>query len=80
MSRSRLFRVNITEFLKGLAGAIGTGMLVSLHDIYTAKGGISNADFSPSLTVGISAGVLYIGKKLFTNSDGKLLKKEPPKP
>lgn len=73
MKKSKLFRVNFRDFLKGLVvsviGAVLTGATTAFQtgttDIKTIGAGAA------------VAGLSYIGKNLLDNSEGKLLTPEP---
>ena len=76
MNNSKFFSLNVRDFLKGLlvatGTAFGTGLIAVLQNGTIPQSG----DFR---TMGISAaaaGVAYLVKNLFTNSNGEVAKKE----
>ncbi len=77
--KAGLFKLAGNDFFKGavvaVIGAIGTALLAVLNTGALPTG----ADLKQILIVGVTAGVSYLVKNLLTNSQGKMLTKEPPK-
>lgn len=73
MKKSKLFRINLRDFLKGLIvsviGAVLTGATTAFQT--------GTTDIKTIGTCAAIAGLSYIGKSLIDNSEGKLLTPEP---
>ena len=72
---SSFMRVNILDFTKGIItaifGAIG-GIILPI-----IQSGSFTIDWSTVIKAAVAAAFGYMGKQLFTNSDGQFMKKEP---
>lgn len=77
MNRSRFFNVDLADLGKGLLIAFLTALLGGILELLQA-GEIPTtwAVFQPILELSLAAGVSYLLKNLFTNSEGQLLKGE----
>lgn len=74
---SKLFRLGIVDFGKGLLIAVGTGLLLSAGAAFTPGTFVSIKDsFNVSIAGGIAGGIAYLVKNWLTNSSGKLMAKE----
>ena len=74
---SGLFKLNVQDFIKGFIvaalAAIGTVLLPLLE-----AGALPTlAQFGMAGAAGLTAGLAYLAKNLFTNSDGEIAKPEP---
>ena len=73
MKKSKLFRINLRDFLKWLIvsviGAVLTGATTAFQT--------GTTDINTIGTGAAIAGLSYIGKNLIDNSEGKLLTPEP---
>lgn len=71
--KSKLFKLNATDLLRGLIVAVVTAILTGLYDLVQSGGTLSmKAVFIP----GILAMLSYLIKNLFTNSNDQVLKSE----
>ena len=74
---SKFFKLNKKDFIKSLYMTILSSLLSGAYTI-TAQGTIPNLSQLKSIgLIALSAGVAYIVKNLFTNSDGTTFSKEP---
>lgn len=76
MTKSKLFKLKVRDGLRALLMTIGTGALAAACQS-VQLGAIPDPKFI--LTTGLSAGAVYILKNWLTNSEDKLLTKEPEK-
>ena len=76
MNLSALFKLNLRDALNGFLIAFLTAFLSAI--VSGLNSGIfpALADFKAFAFIGITAGVSYITKNLFTNNNGELLKKD----
>jgi hypothetical protein len=76
MNLSALFKLNLRDALNGFLIAFLTAFLSAV--VSGLNSGIfpALADFKAFALIGITAGVSYITKNLFTNNVGELLKKD----
>jgi hypothetical protein len=76
MNLSALFKLNLRDALNGFLIAFLTAFLSAI--VSGLNSGIfpALADFKAFALIGITAGVSYITKNLFTNNNGELLKKD----
>lgn len=75
--KSKIFGVNVRDLLYGLIVAVLSAILTELHQSLSTK----VVDFSwvrikPTIYVGLAAGISYIIKNFFSNSNGKFAKGE----
>jgi hypothetical protein len=66
---SKLYSLSLPDWIKGLMSAIIGAALVSLQQILSANG-FANIDWKSILLVGLTAGISYLIRKFFTNSQG----------
>lgn len=66
---SKLFTLNVRDFIKGLVMAVIGAVLTGLYQAVAAG---MTPDIRSMLTVGALAGLSYLIKNLFTTSDGKV--------
>lgn len=71
--KSAKFRLNLNDFTKGLLIAVGSAALTVVQTSLSA--GTFAIDWKVLATVSISAGLAYLGKNLFENENGEILKK-----
>lgn len=78
--KSEFFKLNLSDFTKGLIVAVATAVLTSLYAMIE-KGDFvfDKADIKLILLSGLGAGIAYLLKNLTTNSDGQYLTTEKPK-
>ena len=76
MKNSKLFKLNLHDFLKGLIVTFITALITGLYELIQAGGDLSFIALKPILLAAIAAGLAYIAKNLFTNSQGQLAKLE----
>jgi hypothetical protein len=76
MNLSALFKLNLRDALNGFLIAFLTAFLSAV--VSGLNSGIfpALADFKAFALIGITAGVSYITKNLFTNNVGELMKKD----
>lgn len=73
MKKSKLFRINLRDFVKGLiVSVIGAALTGATTAFQTGT-----TDIKTISTGAAIAGLSYIGKNLIDNSEGKLLTPEP---
>jgi len=75
--KSKLFSLNAKDWIKGFAVAVMTAVLTGALQLFQA-GPIewTFIFWQPAIYGGITAGIAYLLKNVFTNSDDQLLKKE----
>jgi hypothetical protein len=71
---STFLNLNSSDFIKGLVVAVITAVITIIHT--TLETGSLAFDWKLIGTTALTSAVAYIMKNLFTNSTGKLLKKE----
>ena len=76
MNFSALFSLNLRDALNGFLIAFLTAFLSAVVSSLNTGLFPSLVDLKAFAMVGITAGVSYITKNLFTNSKGELLKKD----
>jgi hypothetical protein len=76
MEKSKLLKLDGKDFLRGLLLAVGSACVMGLNQLLTTGAGFTRENIGAVVTAGISAGLLYLSKNLFTNSEDKFLKKE----
>ena len=76
MNLSALFKLNLRDALNGFLIAFLTAFLSAI--VSGLNSGVFPAlvDFKAFAMIGITAGVSYITKNVFTNNQGELLKKD----
>ena len=78
---SPLFKLNIKDlwqgFLAACTGAILSGAYQLVMDVIRGNTAFSTITATNICLAALSAGLLWLSKQLSTNSEGKLLKKEP---
>jgi hypothetical protein len=75
--RSKFFSLNLNDWWKGLIVAGGTALFSGLYQLLTSGGTLDWNTLKPVVIATVTALISYIAKNLFTNSQGKLFKKEP---
>lgn len=79
MKKSKLFKLHLNDFTKGLIVAIITACLTVAYQMLTNCADMfSCLDFKQIASTAILAAMSYLMKNLVTNSDGKILKKDDP--
>jgi len=76
MNLSALFKLNLRDALNGFLIAFLTAFLSAVVSGLNSGVFPALADFKAFAMIGITAGVSYITKNLFTNNVGQLLKKD----
>jgi hypothetical protein len=76
MNLSGLFSLNLRDTLNGFLIAFLTTFLTAVSSALSSGVFPPLADIKAFALIGITAGVSYITKNLFTNSKGELLKKD----
>lgn len=71
---SSIFTLNTSDFLKGLIMAVLSSVITVIYQ--TIEAGSLVFDWKAIGTMALTAGLAYIMKNLFTNSNGGFLKKE----
>lgn len=74
MEQSTLFTLNTSDFIKGLLMAVLSTVITIVYQ--TVEAGSIVFDWTAIGTMALTSALAYIMKNLFTNSQGKLLKKE----
>lgn len=71
---SSLFKLNSADFIKGLAVAVVTPVLAALlHAMQIPGFDFVTFNWSSLLAIGLSAGLGYLTKNLFTDNNGAIL-------
>jgi hypothetical protein len=77
MERSKLFKLNLRDFLKGLLMAVLTSLVTFLYEVLQAGPPVFDGEFFKSMgIVAVTALLAYLSKNLFENSEGALAKPE----
>jgi len=76
MNLSALFKLNLRDALNGFLIAFLTAFLSAVVSGLNSGVFPVLADFKAFAMIGITAGVSYITKNVFTNNQGELLKKD----
>ncbi len=66
---SMLWKLNTSDFVKGIITAVLTAVLTSVYEVI--KTGSFAINWSSVLLVGLAAGIGYVLKNLGTDSEGK---------
>jgi hypothetical protein len=74
MKNSKLFKLNLNDFTKGLVVVLLTAVVSTLYQAYISVP--PKVDWNLVLNNSILAGLGYILKQVGTNSQGKILKKD----
>ena len=74
MKNSKLFKLNLNDFAKGLAVVLLTAIVSTLYQSFISVP--PKVDWQLVLNNSILAGLGYILKQIGTNSRGKIFKKE----
>lgn len=70
---SKFLSLNRRDLVNGLVMAVGSAVFAYLAQLLNAPGfDYASIQWDLVLKVGVSAGIMYIGKNLFTTSDGKV--------
>lgn len=75
--RSKFFRLNTRDFLRGLLIAVLTALLTGLINIPDAGAVFTRAAIRPVLTASLSAALSCLLKCLATNSQDRIFTREP---
>lgn len=76
MDFSGLFKLNVRDALNGFLIAFLTAFLTAVSSALSSGVFPPLSDLKAFALIGITAGVSYITKNLFTNNTGELLKKD----
>jgi len=76
-TRSPFFRLNWQDILKGLVTAFFSALVTGVYELLKTGGVIDWITIRPILISSVASMLGYLIKNLFTNSEGKLFKKEP---
>lgn len=79
MAKSKFLTLNARDFFRGLLVAIGTAIGTGVANILNTGALPDSSDMQTIGTAGAAAGVAYLTKNLFTNSDDKVAKAEAKK-
>lgn len=74
---SIFLRLGKSDLFKGFIMAIGTAIATALIPILQSGTFPDMATLVNALVVGVTAGLVYLLKNLFTNSQGETFKSEP---
>jgi hypothetical protein len=78
--QSGLFKLNLSDFLKGALVAILTAVIGALYAlVQSGTFPTTFAELQPVLVAAVTAFLAYISKNLVTNSQGEVATPEPPK-
>jgi len=73
---SKLYRVNLKDVGHGLIMAVGVVFIAPILPILQTGAFPDSTAIKSSLAAGLAAGLVYLGKNLFTNSQGEIGKPE----
>lgn len=76
MKKSKFLSLNAQDYLKGFLVAIGTALLTGLYDLLQTNAAFDWITLKPVVLASVAAGVAYLLKNLFTNSQGQTFKLE----
>lgn len=74
MKNSKLFNLNLNDFLKGLLMVLLTAIITTLYQNFVSVP--PKVDWQLVLNNSILSGLAYILKQISTNSDGNILVKD----
>ena len=75
MKNSKFFRLNASDFIKGLVLTLLTALVTGLYELIQS-GWVLTFDwitFKPIVMTAVAAALSYLIKNLLTNSDGQVL-------
>lgn len=74
-----MFRISVRNIINGLVVAIGSALVITIQAWFTNPNfsifALTWADGKTLLNIGLAAGIAYLGKKFFSDSEGKVLGK-----
>lgn len=77
--KSNFLNINLKDLLKGFIVAVVMAILTAVYTAIEAGNlAFTWEFFKPVLITGLGAGIAYLLKNLFTNSEDKMLKGEKP--
>ncbi len=74
--KSGFLKLNASDLLKGLLVAVLTALLTGLYQLVQANSELNWITMKPVVLAAVGAGLSYLIKNLFTNSEGTVLKTE----
>lgn len=74
--KSKFLTLSTGDILKGLLVAIITALLTGFYELIQAGGDFAWMDLKPVVLATIGAGIAYLLKNLFSNSEGRFAKSE----
>ena len=77
MKNSTFLSIKWKDVLKGFITAVITAILMAIYPLLQGGGTITLDQLKASGLIGLTAGVGYLIKNVFTNSNDQFLKKEP---
>jgi hypothetical protein len=77
MKKSSFLSLNWDDFGKGLLVAFITALITGLYNLLQSGASFDWITLKPVLIASVGAGVAYILKNLFSNSEGTFMTKEP---
>ena len=77
MKKANLFNLNWRDVLKGLIMAFISAVVTGVYQLIQTNGIISWVTIKPVIVVGIGAGLSYLIKNYFSNSQTQFATKEP---
>jgi hypothetical protein len=80
MKKSKYLKLNSSDFLKGLLVALITALLTGLYQVIQTGGDLTWIALKPVILATVGAGISYLLKNLFTNSEGETGRDESGKP
>lgn len=76
---SKFLKLGLVDLGKGFLIAFGTVFLLGISNVLQTGVFPSLPELGALAVAGLAAGLVYITKNLFTNSENKLIEKEPDK-
>ena len=71
--KSKIFKLNINDWIKGCVMAMIGGAIIVIYSAFTGDGcGVKCIDWELAMNTGIGASIAYIIKNFFTDATGKL--------
>lgn len=73
---SKFLKLSAKDFIKGLIVAMITTLITGIYQVIQSGGSFDWVTLKPVVIAAIGAGLAYIVKNLFSNSQGQFLKLE----
>jgi len=77
MVRTKKYSINFRDVVHGFVTAFFTASVVGVEQLLASGSMPTLSDLRIQLLIGLSGGIGYLVKKFLTNSEGKIIAKEP---